>query len=89
MTAAIAINIVRTRAGLANVATGLTATQFADKLENERFVELAFEGHRFYDLRRWKKAGDIKYRTIETKHIVKNSDGTFTETINTDVTTRA
>lgn len=89
MTAEAAINVVRTRAGLANVATGLTAAQFAEKLENERFVELAFEGHRFYDLRRWKKAGDIKYRTIETKHIVKNSDGTFTETINTDATTRA
>jgi hypothetical protein len=89
MTAAQAINVVRTRAKLANIATGLSATEFAAKLENERFVELAFEGHRFYDLRRWKKAGEAKYRTIKTMYITKNADGTFNETVQTDATTRA
>lgn len=89
MTAAAAINVVRTRAKLPNVATGLSATDFAEKLENERFVELAFEGHRFYDLRRWKKAGQTKYRTIKTMYITKNDDGTFNETVQTDATTRA
>jgi hypothetical protein len=89
MTAAQAINVVRTRAKLGNIATGLSATDFAAKLENERFVELAFEGHRFYDLRRWKKAGETKYRTIKTMYITKNADDTFTETVKTDATTRA
>jgi hypothetical protein len=89
MTAAQAINVVRTRAKIGNIATGLSATDFAAKLENERFVELAFEGHRFYDLRRWKKAGETKYRTIKTMYITKNADDTFTETVKTDATTRA
>jgi hypothetical protein len=89
MTAAQAINVVRTRAKIGNIATGLSATDCAAKLENERFVELAFEGHRFYDLRRWKKAGETKYRTIKTMYITKNADDTFTETVKTDATTRA
>ena len=89
MTAAQAINVVRTRAKLGNIATGLDKDGFAAKLENERFVELAFEGHRFYDLRRWKKAGEAKYRTIKTMYITKKDDGTFNEEVKTDATTRA
>ena len=89
MTAAQAVNVVRTRAKLANIATDLSASQFAERLENERFVELAFEGHRFYDLRRWKKAGDAKYRTIKTMQITKNADGTFNYNVQTDAQTRS
>ena len=89
MTAAQAVNVVRTRAKLANIATDLSASQFAERLENERFVELAFEGHRFYDLRRWKKAGDAKYRTIKTMQITKNADGTFNYNVLTDAQTRS
>ncbi|MBR1388745.1 MAG: RagB/SusD family nutrient uptake outer membrane protein [Prevotella sp.] len=89
MTAAAALNTVRTRAGLPNIATDLSAQQFEERLENERFVELAFEGHRFYDLRRWKKAGDQKYRTIKSMRITKNADGTFTYTPQTDSQTRS
>jgi len=88
MSAEDAIKVVRTRAGLGAI-TGLSAADFAEKLEKERFVELAFEGHRFYDLRRWKKAGDMKYRTIKSLYITKNADGTFNETVQTDATTRA
>lgn len=88
MSAEDAIKVVRTRAGLGEI-TGLSAADFAEKLEKERFVELAFEGHRFYDLRRWKKAGDMKYRTIKSLYITKNADGTFNETVQTDATTRA
>ena len=89
MTAAQAVNVVRTRAKLANIASDLSASQFAERLENERFVELAFEGHRFYDLRRWKKAGDAKYRTIKTMQITKNADGTFNYNVQTDAQTRS
>lgn len=89
MTAAAAVNTVRTRAKLGNIAADLSASQFAERLENERFVELAFEGHRFYDLRRWKKAGEAKYRTIKSMYITKNADGTFNETVQSDATTRS
>ena len=35
-------------------ALGMTQSAFRDKLRNERRVELAFEDHRFWDIRRWK-----------------------------------
>ena len=79
MTPEAAINVVRKRAGLANIAKDLSVADFKAKLENERFVELAFEGHRFFDVRRWKEA-DKYFKTIYGVEIIKNADGTFTET---------
>jgi hypothetical protein len=73
MTAAEAINTVRTRAGQPNIATGLSASEFKKKYENERFVELAFEGHRFFDVRRWKEAPDY-FKTIRKMTITKSGD---------------
>lgn len=54
MTALQAVNLVRKRAGMPNFPTGLSATDFRTKLRRERQVELAFEDHRFWDIRRWK-----------------------------------
>ena len=74
MTAAQAINMIRKRAGQPDIATDLSFDAFKKKYENERFVELAFEGHRFYDLRRWKEAPDY-LKTIRKMTITKNADG--------------
>lgn len=49
------INAVRKRAGLA-AKTGLTAADTQLAIEQERRVELCFEGHRWHDLIRWGKA---------------------------------
>jgi len=49
-----AINAIRTRAGLINLPTGLTKDQMRTKIWNERRVELAFEDHRYLDVRRWR-----------------------------------
>ncbi len=46
------------------------------KYENERFVELAFEGHRFFDLRRWKEAPEY-LKTIRGMKITRQDDGTM------------
>jgi starch-binding outer membrane protein, SusD/RagB family len=56
MTAREAVNIVRARTGVAMpaFADGMSQTEFRTKLRNERRIELAFEDHRFWDLRRWK-----------------------------------
>jgi starch-binding outer membrane protein, SusD/RagB family len=45
-----AINRIRDRAGLDDLTPGLTQTQFRDSILLERRLELAFEGHRRYDL---------------------------------------
>lgn len=76
LTAAQAINVVRTRAKQPDIATGLSFDAFKKKYENERFVELAFEGHRFFDLRRWKEAPEY-LKTIRGMKITKQSDGTM------------
>lgn len=55
LTAEQAVNKIRARAGVGNIAAkflGSTA-EFMSELRRERAVELAFEGHRFVDLRRW------------------------------------
>lgn len=56
LTAEEALNKIRTRAGIEPVASAYTASseKFMDEVRRERAVELAFEGHRFCDLRRWK-----------------------------------
>lgn len=46
-----AVNIIRDRAGIAR----LTSISMA-KIRHERKVELAFEGHRFWDMKRWRIA---------------------------------
>ena len=78
MTPAAAINIVRNRAGQPNLPEDLDASTFRARYENERFVELAFEGHRFFDVRRWKEAPQY-FRTIRGMEINKNGE-TFSYT---------
>ncbi len=77
MTAAEAINKVRSRAGQPDLPTGLDKEAFTKRYENERFVELAFEGHRMFDVRRWMK-GSQYFVNIKCMEITKNADGTLT-----------
>ena len=67
----------RTRSGMPAFATGMSNEQFWAEYKNERRVELAFEGHRFYDVRRWMEDGD-KFMNIHRMEITKKDDGTFT-----------
>jgi hypothetical protein len=58
MTAIQAINKIRTRIGMPDVLSIFTDTKdnFRPRIKNERTIELCFEGHYFYDIRRWKDA---------------------------------
>jgi hypothetical protein len=65
ITAAAAVNISRARAGVPDVdAQYLNQADFREIIIQERAVELAFEGHRWYDLRRWHLSDQMKYREI-------------------------
>lgn len=46
-----ALNAVRTRYGMPALTSVINYESFEDRLRRERRVELAFEGHRFWDLR--------------------------------------
>lgn len=69
-----AINRVRARVGMPAV-LGLTKDELTEKIRNERRVELAFEGHRFWDLRRWKIGQETK--TIYGLSIKKTGNAAF------------
>ena len=61
MTALQALNKVRARAEMPDLAAKYSSGKdaFRTRLQNERNVELAFEGHHYYyDIRRWKTAPD-------------------------------
>ena len=75
-TAAKIASKTRTRSGMPAFVTGMTNDEFWAKYKNERRVELAFEGHRFYDIRRWMEDGE-KFMKIHRMEITKNDDGTF------------
>ncbi len=79
MTAREAVNKVRKRTGvdMPDFPEGMSSSDFWSRYKNERMVELAFEGHRFWDVRRWKEGG---FTSIGRMLITKNSDDSFTYT---------
>jgi hypothetical protein len=79
MSAREAASKTRERVGMPAFEAGMDATTFWTKLCNERFVELAFEGHRFWDVRRWKEA-DKYFKNIVEMKLTKEADGTITYT---------
>lgn len=48
-----AINQIRERVDMPELPAGLTQSEMREAIRRERQVELAFEEHRFYDVRRW------------------------------------
>jgi len=72
-----AINKVRNRESVKMPPVTESGDQLLEKLRNERRIELAFENHRYFDLRRWRIA-EI-YENIDAKgiEVVKKDDGTF------------
>jgi starch-binding outer membrane protein, SusD/RagB family len=77
LTAEAAVNVVRNRATIPNVDARFTGSKdaFMGELMRERAVELAFEGLRWHDLRRWGVAGDKKYKEKTVIDFDRGSDG--------------
>jgi starch-binding outer membrane protein, SusD/RagB family len=72
-----AVNLVRQRVSMPDLAAGLSQSQMRDAIRYERRVELAFEEHRFYDVRRWKIA-DVTENKPAGGITVTKSGSTFT-----------
>ncbi|MGX5688388.1 RagB/SusD family nutrient uptake outer membrane protein [Arcticibacter tournemirensis] len=72
-----AVELIRRRAGLNPFAIppGLSKLKMRDLIRNERRVELAFEEHRYYDVRRWKIAETEFNKELHGKLIYKLGSG--------------
>lgn len=60
------ISMVRARpsVNLPEIPSSVTGEALRKRLINERRIELAFEGHRFFDIRRWKIAAEVENAPI-------------------------
>lgn len=72
------VNKTRERASvqMPEFPTGMSNDEWWKKYQNERMVELAFEGHRFWDVRRWKE-GDKYFKSIDEMKITRNADNSY------------
>ncbi|MDR1103034.1 MAG: RagB/SusD family nutrient uptake outer membrane protein [Tannerella sp.] len=75
-----AVNEVRARVGMPPLPAGLSDGPLILRIQNERRVELAWEEHRYFDLRRRQKPdGDLSAtcKWLTAMVITRNPDGTF------------
>lgn len=76
-----ALNTVRQRVGVEMpLVTDADQVAFRNRVRNERRVELAFEEHRFWDVRRWQIAEQALGQPIHRVAVTRAGDGTFTYT---------
>lgn len=84
------INAVRTRPGVALPAkSGLSGDDLFTALRQERKIELAYEGHLYWDMRRWRLA-HIEYNgyRVHGMKISKNAEGYLYEYVDADLQDR-
>jgi starch-binding outer membrane protein, SusD/RagB family len=70
-----AVNAVRQRAGLNpfQLPTGLTQDQMRAAIQTERQCELAYEGYRFFDVRRWLIANQTENIEAQGMQVVRTT----------------
>jgi len=72
------VNEVRERAGMPDLPAGLSQGEMRDRIRHERRIELAFEEHRIWDLRRSMIATEVLSSPLEGMQITRNpADSTF------------
>ncbi|MFT4016471.1 MAG: RagB/SusD family nutrient uptake outer membrane protein [Agriterribacter sp.] len=72
-----AVNTVRARVNMPQLPEGLTKDQMRARIHRERRVELSFEEHRIWDVRRWKIIGQTDRLTTGIEW-TKVGEGQFT-----------
>lgn len=74
------VNKVRARAGMPGLPARLSGENLRQRIHNERRVEFALEGNRYFDVRRWHKPDEdlsATDRWITGAHITHMQDGTY------------
>lgn len=66
------ISKVRERVNMPAIPETVTGEELRDRLRNERRIELAFEEHRYWDVRRWKIAMEVENAPIYGMDIIKD-----------------
>lgn len=75
------VNEIRKRARggrtdiLPDIPETVTGNELLEKIQHERKIELAFEEHRFFDIRRWKIAEDVMNKPGKGIMITKKDNG--------------
>ncbi len=71
-----AINQIRKRAGQPDLDPAITADDLKAKYRNERRIELAYEDHRFWDVRRWVIGPEAYHQThgVAVKYFVTDAN---------------
>lgn len=89
------IDMVRERAGLEGVRKSWTEhSKYPGKVETqsgmreiihrERMIELSFEGKRFWDIRRWKRASEIIPGPVQGWNIEADNEGEYYQVVTLD-----
>ena len=76
-----AVNEIRARVGMPALPATLSVEELRLRIRNERRVELAMEGFRYFDVRRWSNPdGDLAKtdRWVTAAKITRNADGSYT-----------
>lgn len=68
-----ALNVIRSRAGMPEVTS--SGSELLEKIRNERRIELAFEEHRYFDVRRWKLGDKYLNKTVTGITVLRLPDG--------------
>jgi hypothetical protein len=77
------VNQVRSRPGVNMPPVTEGGAALLKRLQNERFIELAFEAHRYFDVRRWKIAPEVLDAPARGISIRKGADGKKTYSVST------
>jgi hypothetical protein len=82
------VNEVRSRSGINMPDITVSGEALEKKIQNERRIELVFEAHRYFDVRRWKIASETESKNIIGVNITKNNDGNKTYNFEKNLITR-
>ena len=74
------LNMIRNRAGMPNVPSGETGVTLMNRYRNERRIELCYEQHRYFDIRRWMIAPNV-IKPVKGVKIVHPFSGSTTYTV--------